>query len=77
MQAMQSSHLNGIEYEEQSRTLTIQFVNGAMYSYANVPADVYWALKQQSSPGSYFHAKIKGRYESTLLVAGDAKKRDK
>jgi len=70
MRALQSSHLNGMEYDPDARVLTIQFVNGALYSYSGVPPTVADTMSQTSSPGSYFHDKIKGRYAETKLVDG-------
>lgn len=73
MRAAQSSHLNQFEYHAPSQTLTVQFVNGAVYSYAQVPVTVYDTLQQTSSPGTYFHDKIKGVYSAQKIADGVTK----
>lgn len=62
MPIAQSSHLQEYSYDSESRTLTVQFVNGSIYQYSGVPANVYWGLQQNGGAGSYFHAKIRGSY---------------
>jgi KTSC domain len=72
--ALQSKHLNGAAYDPDRQSLTIQFVNGAVYNYGSVPPTVADTLFQAGSPGSYFHDKIKGRYPETKLADGATKK---
>ena len=43
-------------------TLTIQFQNGAIYQYADVPAEEYWNMRQSGGSGTYFTAKIRNNY---------------
>lgn len=75
MRIAQSSHLQAHEYDGPSKMLTIQFVNGAVYRYANVPQTVYDTLSQHSTPGGYFHAKIKSKYPTVMIAGGTRKKR--
>jgi hypothetical protein len=37
MPVAQSSHLQNFEYDPESQTLMITFVNGDIYRYSNVP----------------------------------------
>lgn len=60
---LDSSNLNGYEYDEQSRVLVIEFHGGRAYSYFDVPPGVARALGSASSAGKYFHAAIKDQYE--------------
>lgn len=71
--ALQSSHLNGAQYDEETQTLAIQFVNGAVYSYRGVPQTIVDSFRQSSSAGGYFHEKISGRYGETQTGAGTTK----
>lgn len=75
MPVAQSSHIQTYDYDPDTRTLTIQFTNGALYNYNGVDANTYYAFAQSNSPGSYFHTKIKGQFASVLLSPGPRKKR--
>jgi hypothetical protein len=75
MKVAQSRHIEAFDYDQGSRRLTIQFTNGSVYTYAGVDANTYYAFSQSSSPGSYFHSKIKGNYNTTLIAKGDSKKK--
>ena len=75
MKTAQSNHIEAFDYDDQNRRLIIQFTNGSVYSYSGVDPNTYYALSQSGSPGSYFHSKIKGNFNTTLLAKGDAKKR--
>ena len=70
---LQSRHLNGARYDPLSQTLHIQFVNGAIHAYQGVPQTIADSLFQISSPGSYFHAKIRDRYPEVKVAAGATK----
>lgn len=77
MKTAQSSHIEAHEYDQYSRILTIQFSNGAVYNYAGVEPNTYYAFSQSSSPGSYFHTKIKGSYNTALIAPGAREKKRK
>jgi lysyl-tRNA synthetase class 2 len=68
MPVAQSSHLQAYEYDPASQTLTVQFTNGAVYTYAGVPETEYHNFAQSAGSGAYFHAKIRGQYRTTQLV---------
>jgi KTSC domain len=70
---LQSSHMNGSDYDAETQRLTIQFVNGAIYRYHGVPQTTVDTLHQSSSPGTYFHDKIKGNYPEQKLADGMTK----
>jgi hypothetical protein len=71
--ALQSRHLNGFDYDPESRTLAIRFVNGAVYHYRGVPQTVADTLTQTGSPGTYFHEKIRGNYFEVKVADGQTK----
>jgi len=60
-----SSNISAIGYE--NGTLHIRFHSGGLYAYHKVPANVYQALMNAASHGSYFVAHIKGRYGDTKI----------
>ncbi len=65
MHSVVSTDILQVGYE--NGTLHIQFKNGALYSYSNVPEYLYLNLISASSVGSFFHLHIKGRYDDTRI----------
>lgn len=57
-----SSNIVSIGYEPDSGTLEIEFNNGSVYQYSNVPQAEYDGLTSAASHGTYFNANIKNRY---------------
>ena len=66
----QSKHLNSGDYDPETRTLTIQFVNAAVYAYYDVPQTVVDSLYQTGSSQDYFNDHIKGVYKYAKLADG-------
>jgi hypothetical protein len=62
-----SSHLNRVRYIEEERVLEIEFNNGGMYEYYEVPPKEYDRLLSADSHGSYFNEFIKGHYNYNRL----------
>lgn len=54
-----SSNIVSIGYAEEAETLEMEFHNGSVYQYFNVPPPVYEALITAPSIGSFFHHNIK------------------
>lgn len=57
--AVSSSNLASVGYDSTTNMLEIEFNNGSIYQYFNVPAPVYRGLMQAASHGSYFDSHIK------------------
>jgi hypothetical protein len=57
--AVSSSHLASVGYDSTTNTLEIEFNDGSVYQYFNVPESVYRGLMQAASHGSYFDSHIK------------------
>ncbi len=57
-----SSNIQSIGYDEDSQTLEVEFKNGGIYQYFDVPKGEYEGLMSASSHGQYLAANIKGRY---------------
>ena len=62
-----SSHLVSVGYEPSSQTLEIEFNDGSVYQYFDVPEFEYYELIYSSSVGGYFHSDIKDHYQYTKL----------
>jgi lysyl-tRNA synthetase class 2 len=67
MAVAQSSHLSNYSYDPNTDTLTIQFQNGAIYQYAEVPINVFYSMSQSGGAGTFFHAKIRDQYPTTKI----------
>jgi hypothetical protein len=62
-----SSHITEpVTYDPDTRELIVSFGKNS-YSYAGVPQDVVDGFSAAPSAGSYLHASIKGKYETTKL----------
>ena len=62
-ESVDSSNISSIGYDEEQQLLEIEFLNGAIYQYTDVPLDVYNNLMNASSHGSYLAHNIKGTYQ--------------
>lgn len=55
-----SSMMASAGYDSATRVLEIEFATGAIYHYADVPADVFDDLLNATSHGRVFHSRIRG-----------------
>jgi hypothetical protein len=60
-----STALTDVDYDEDTRELTITFRDGSSYTYHGVPADVYSRLLDDSSKGWNFNTFIRNGYAFT------------
>ncbi len=58
--AVSSTNISSIGYDEESFSLEIEFNNGSVYQYFDVPPEVYRDLMAAGSYGQYFAKNIKG-----------------
>lgn len=56
---VQSSQLSAVGYDPEAKKLEVQFKNGAVYEYDNVPPETHASLIGAPSVGAYFSAKVK------------------
>lgn len=66
-QAVASSTISGVNYNNKTSVLTIEFKNGSKYEYRGVPEDDYEGLMSASSAGSFFHDNIKNTYPAKRI----------
>ncbi len=57
-----SSNLESVGYDEDSQTLEIEFKNGNIYQYFDVPSQIFDGIVNADSPGGYLADNIKGVY---------------
>jgi hypothetical protein len=58
-QKVVSSNLASIGYDDDTATLAVQFNNGTLYHYHDVPRQVYEGLMSASSHGQYLDKHVK------------------
>ena len=61
--AMPSTAIEHIGYDEAARELHVTFVGGRAYTYYQVPKQVYNAFREAFSKGAFFNAWIRDRYD--------------
>ena len=63
-----SSNIASIGYDSGTQTLEVEFHNGSVYQYRNVPSGIYQGLMSAPSHGEYFDAYVKkGGYSYTRI----------
>lgn len=60
-----STHLFDVNYED--GVLKIEFHDGSIYDYSDVPVGIFQELMGASSKSAFFRANIKGKYEYTKV----------
>ena len=61
-QNVESSNLESVGYDTETQMLEVEFKDGRIYQYDNVPITVYNNLMEADSPGGYFNRNIKYGY---------------
>jgi lysyl-tRNA synthetase class 2 len=59
---MPSTVIRAFDYDPAERRLDVRFVSGRRYSYFEVPADTYAAMKASFAKGEFFNAHIRDRF---------------
>ena len=57
-----SSNIKSLGYDDKSKTLEVEFTNGAVYRYSGVGKRTFEKLMETKSKGTYFHENIRGKY---------------
>jgi len=72
-----SSNIKSAGYDEQTGRLEIEFHNGSLYSYDEVPQEKFDALiaadgDENQSVGRYFNQQIRGQFKGTKVEREEA-----
>jgi KTSC domain len=59
---MPSTVIRWFNYDPESRKLRVVFQSGRRYTYANVPAETYAAMKSSFSKGEFFNTHIRDNF---------------
>ncbi len=60
--AVASSNNTSVGYDATTETLEVEFLNGSIYQYYNVPPQMYEQLMQEGSKGRFLNTYIKNAY---------------
>ena len=66
-QRVESSAIAGVGYSNRRHILEIEFVNGAIYRYLDVPSAVHRDLMSAESKARFYDSKIRRHYRSVLV----------
>ena len=62
-----SSNVASVGYDPNTLTLEVEFKDGLVYQYFDVPETVYQELMRASSVGQFMHANIRNNYRYTKV----------
>jgi len=68
---VESSNLKAVGYDEEKEVLAIEFKNGSIYYYYEVPKTVYFNLIEADSVGAFLARRIKGIYDFKKIQSED------
>ena len=58
----ESSNLARFGYDGNTQTLSVEFKNGGLYNYYDVPMNVFESMKHAPSKGQFLASQIKGNF---------------
>lgn len=64
---LKSSKLRAAGYDERSRTMEIEFINGDVFEYKSVSQETYRQLMASPSPNSFFEDKIEEAFSGKRI----------
>lgn len=68
---VESEAVRSVGYDPRARVLQVEFENGAIYHYVDVPEPEYQALLQAESVGRFVNYRVKDSYRYELMKAAD------
>ena len=61
--ALDSSSIASAGYDAAARVLEVEFKNGGLYRYRDVPREIFEGLLSAASKGRFFLERIRGKYD--------------
>ncbi len=61
---IKSSNIKSVDHD--GNDLTVEFHNGKIYQYKDVPEEIYNKMLKCDSAGSFFHSRIKNNFEFSI-----------
>jgi len=66
---VESSNIAAVGHDPDTNRMVVQFKNGGLYEYPDVPVSEYQLLMSAESVGRYYSANIRGKYEGRKICA--------
>jgi KTSC domain len=66
-EVVDSSSLKSIGYDRKTLTLEVEFANGGVYRYDDVPPALWQELRQALSKGKFFQERIRDHFPTTRV----------
>lgn len=57
-----SSNIDSVGYDSSNNILEVEFLNGGLYHYFNVPSNIHSSLMSANSHGTFLNDNVKGNY---------------
>ena len=76
-QPIASSNIFEAGYDEKEQLMEVDFINGGIYRYTNVPKSVWEAFLAANTPGEYFYHFIRSSYPYYQIGGGQGKGKGK
>lgn len=67
MKVVNSSNIESIDYNPESKTLSVKFKNGGSYQYHEVSPEAYQGLESAESIGKHLHSHIKPKHRTSKV----------
>lgn len=64
---IESSNITKTEYDTETKKLIVEFKNGLMYEYEEVPHQIYTQFRMSESQGKFFSGKISRTFKYKKL----------
>ena len=71
MPAVESRAIRSVDYDAESRTLFVRFIDGDLYAYFDVPPKVYDDFRTARSKGGFFARRVRDRYRYKKIGGED------
>ncbi|WP_204103910.1 MULTISPECIES: lysine--tRNA ligase [Spirulina sp. CCY15215] len=57
-----SAVIQSFDYDSEKKILKVEFVNGSIYKYNDVPEEIYTEMKATPSLGQFFNSRVRDKY---------------
>ncbi|WP_298117033.1 KTSC domain-containing protein [Flavobacterium sp.] len=64
---VESKMIRSYGFDSLTSTLEVEFNNGAIWQYFDVPENLYYEMKASSSCGKFFNANIRDHYSESRI----------
>jgi hypothetical protein len=62
-----SSFINHLRWDPSDHQMIVTFTSGSVWSYKNVPQEIYLRLIEATSIGAFFNKEVRNTYQGEVL----------